>query len=246
MFAGQLGATDSLFDADNYETYKFNMVPRPGKQEEYRDSEAYSRRFIRDHPAYGRIFWRETAPALDRGSYSLDSWTGLYWKFNARTKQPVSFRTGAVGTMENRALDPALSAAAALFFASLDSTDPIYKLWQDHRGLYPGYSDVNLLDEWFKAGSVLQRWPGGLTYDVGRSMLTLVTIPQGTNTRRIFSKPVPAPPAAYSSIPALHLPPGYIEPLTSISDYLANGWKDEGPMPGSSSGSLDQYFALVP
>lgn len=246
IFAGRLGVADSLFDADNYETFKLTPVSRPGTEEEYRDAEAYSRRFIRNHPTYGDLLWREAAPTTDQGSYSLDTWVGLYWKFNARTKQPVTFRTGTVGLMENRDSDAERSAAAALFFTSMDSTDPVYRLWQSHRAAYPGYTDENLLNLWLQSDSFLGRWPTGLAYDTERSWLTLVTTPFGTNTPRIFSKKVTTPPADYSSVPPLFLPTNYVEALTTVQQYAANGWTDEGQLPQNAFSPLEQYFAFKP
>lgn len=246
IFSGRLGVTDSLFDPDNYETFKLTPISRPGTEEEYRDAEAYSRRFIRSHPSYGDILWRETAPTTDQGSYSLDTWVGLYWKFNARTKQPVVFRTGTVGLMENRDSEAERSAAAALFFTSMDSTDPVYRLWQSHRAAYPSYTDDTLLDLWLQSDSFLGRWPAGLVYDTDRSWLTLVTTPYGANTPRIFAKQVTTPPADYSSVPPLFLPANYVEPLTTAAQYIANGWTDEGPIPQNALDPLEQYFAFKP
>lgn len=246
IFAGQQGVTDSLFDANNYETFKLTPVSRPGTEEEYRNAETYSRRFIRNHPTYGDILWRETGPTTDQGSYSLDTWVGLYWKFNARTKAPVAFRSGTVGLMENRATAAERSAAAALFFTSMDITDPVYRLWQSHRAAHPDYTDENLLNLWMQSDSVLGRWPAGLAYDIERSWLTLVTTPYGTTRPRTFSKKVTTPPADYSSIPPLFLPPSYNEPLTTTAQYIANGWTDEGEIPQNAFAPLEQYFAFKP
>lgn len=246
IFAGQQGLTDSLFDANNYETFKLTPVSRPGTEEEYQNAEAYSRRFIRDHPTYGDILWRETAPTTDQGSYSLDTWVGLYWKFNARTKAAVAFRSGTVGFMENRATAAERSAAAALFFTSMDTTDPVYRLWQSHRAAHPGHTDENLLNLWLQSDSFLGRWPAGLAYDIERSWLTLVTTPYGTTRPRTFSKKVTTPPADYSSIPPLFLPPNYNEPLTTTAQYIANGWADEGEIPQNTFAPLEQYFAFKP
>lgn len=240
--------TDSLFSdsANNYETYKLTVVTRPGTEEEYRDAEAYSRRFIREHPTKGSLLWRETAPLNYEGAYSIDTWIGLYWKFNARTKEPVVFKTGTVGFMEDTATTTEKAAAAALFFTSMDSTDPVYRLWQSHRSAYPGYSDSTLLDLWLESDSFLNRWPAGLAYDTERSWLTLVTTPYGTNTPQIFSKKVVTPPADYSSIPPLFLPPSYSEPLATTEQYIANGWTDEGQIPQNTFAPLEQYFAFKP
>jgi len=246
IFAGQQGLTDSLFDANNYETFKLTPVSRPGTEEEYQDAEAYSRRFIRNHPTYGDLLWRETAPTTDQGSYSLDTWLGLYWKFNARTKQPVSFRTGTVGFMENRAATAEKSAAAALFFTSMDTTDPVYRLWQSHRAAYSGYTDENLLNLWMQSDSFLGRWPAGLAFDTERSWLTLVTTTYGATNPRIFSKRVTSPPADYSSVPSVFLPPSYNEPLMTVEQYVANGWTHEGLIPQNAFAPLEQYFAFKP
>lgn len=244
IFAGQSGLTDSLFDADNYETYKLTPVVHPGSEAEYRDAEAYSRRYIRSHPSYGDLLWRETAPTYDDGAYSLDTWVGLYWKFNARTKAPVSLRTETVGSMNNRAPTEDKAAAAALFFSSMETTDPVFRLWQSHTSTYSSYSDKLLLDIWLESDSFLTRWPDGLAYDSTTGWLTLVTTTYGTNTPRVFSKKVTTPPADYSSIPPLYLPPSYVEPLTTLEQYVANGWKDEGQIPQNTFAYLEQYFAI--
>ena len=148
--------------------------------------------------------------------------------------------------MENRDSDAERSAAAALFFTSMDSTDPVYRLWQSHRAAYPGYTDENLLNLWLQSDSFLGRWPTGLAYDTERSWLTLVTTPFGTNTPRIFSKKVTTPPADYSSVPPLFLPTNYVEALTTVQQYAANGWTDEGQLPQNAFSPLEQYFAFKP
>jgi len=246
IFAGRVGAGDSLFDADNYETFKLTPVSRPGTEEEYQDAEAYSRRFIRSHPTYGDLLWRETAPTIDQGSYSTDTWVGLYWKFNTRTRQPVEYRSATVGLLNNRHSDAMRSAAAVLFFGSMDPADPVYLLWQSHTSSYPAVSDSDLLDLWFEFDSFLGRWPAGLAYDTVRGWLTLVTTPSGTSTQRVFSKKVTTPPADYASIPPLFLPAGYTESLTTVEQYVANGWTDEGQVPQNSLDPMEQYFAFKP
>lgn len=246
IFAGRVGAGDSLFDADNYETFRLTPVSRPGTEEEYQDAEAYSRRFIRDHPTYGELLWRETAPTTDQGSYSLDTWLGLYWKFNARTKEPVTLRTATVGLMENRDSDAQRAAAATQFFNSLDATDPVYLLWQSHTNIYPAVSDSDRLDLWIEPDSFWGRWPAGLAYDTARGWVTLVTTPNGASAPRVFSKKVTTPPADYASVPPLFLPPDYTESLTTVEQYVANGWTDEGPVPQNSFTPMQQYFAFKP
>jgi hypothetical protein len=167
---------------------------------------------------------------------------GLYWKFNARTKEPVSFESRLLAskpsgffttTEDHNAID--------LFFGLMDPLTPVRRLYKET----VGQSLANTLDEFFfDSAGFLLRWPPGLVYDEDRGWLTLVTTPYGLNIPRVFTLRVKNMPYSFSAIPVFYLP-NKLEPLTKVEDYEAMGWKLEGPIPQNGLSYMDQYFALM-
>ena len=244
IFSSTRDFSESILDPDYYERRKADIIYPFGSNSRtrYYNSESWSTRsmyqdFVNSYP-YG-IF---------ESVYNAQSFYiyGLYWKFNARTKEPVSFESRLLAFKPGRESSTITftaeenNNAVDLFFKLMSPKDPIAMLYKESAGGTLGAK----LDEFFSEQSgLLSRWLPGLVCDVDRNWLTLVTTPSGLNTPRIFSLRLPTFPATISAIPSLYLP-NKLEPLTTIEDYAAKGWKLEGPIPENSLSPLDQYFAL--
>lgn len=234
-----------LFDATNFEVFEWDILesPLPGTIFSFVNQQAYTERYIQqlangDRYLYGRT---TATPVPASNPIAIDTYVGLYWKFNARTKTPVELRTEDLGDVTLFAYSSAASAIVR-FFNNMTPADPIYSLWNSHALNQGSASNSDVLDSWFEPTSYLSKWPTGLVYDAAKACLTLVTTPLGISVPHIFSKPLLTPPASYVSL-FLQLPTGYNEAVTTTGEYVAAGWKDEGPAPAGTA-VLDHSFAL--
>lgn len=239
IYRGVTGFNESILDPEYYESYDYDFTPFYAiDRTRYFNSQKWTARILEQ--TYTNRYSTGFAPAVS-GAEVFEI-HGLYWKFNARTKAPVSFESRAIASKSAAFTTEENNNAIDLFFSLMDPLAPVRRLYKET----VGQTLAAALDEFFfDSAGFLLRWPPGLVYDETRGWLTLVTTPYGLNTPRIFTLRVPDWPYSFSDIPAFYLP-NKLEPLTTIADYEAMGWKLEGPIPENGLSYMDQYFALMP
>ena len=237
IYEGITGFNESILDPSYYERTYWNYIPYYSiDRTRYYDSEQWTQRVLLENYING--YQRGFTGVIGSNLYQIH---GLYWKFNARTKAPVSFESRLLASKSSlRFTEEENNNAIDLFFSLMDPLTPVRRLYKET----VGQTLAGVLDEFFfDSAGFLLRWPPGLVYDETRGWLTLVTTPYGLTTPRVFTLQVPDMPYSFSSIPVFYLP-AKLEALTTITDYEAMGWKLEGPIPENGLSYMDQYFAL--
>jgi hypothetical protein len=228
----------SIVEPGFYESYDYDLVLTGDRTLHY-NSQKWSRRFLRT-TLYGESFTGNSIPGSPYGE--THSAYGLYWKFNARTKEPVSFESRLLTSDITTPNYQRRAESADLFFSTMEINDPIRRLYKETGA----QTLTGALDEFFfYSYGTLKRWPPGLVYDEERGWLTLVTTPMDLDDPRIFSLKVGQIPYSFSAIPFFYLP-DKLEPLTTIEDYEAMGWTLEDTIYEYDYGFPDHFFALKP
>jgi hypothetical protein len=183
---------------------------------------------------------------LEDVQYSIDTWYGLYWRFNVRQPATPEFRSEIVHfQVSNYMTQNTDGEAPKGLFNGMYPSDPIYRLFQAQAAGYTVLPTSMLIEQFLRnSDGFYKRWPTGLVYDEQRGYLTFVTTLAGWDTPRMFTKQVGQITYGYANIPIIELPSNFNAFLTTEQQMLDRGWVNEGLIPQNTLDSLEQYFAF--
>ena len=236
---------DSVYDTDNYESWIARTANSLSYVYEYTARAAGSSTIV-GVVGYGRTegWVRPNQPAIpsDPTNYNLNSYYGLYWRFDTQTNT-VTFSSSSVGTgVDSTVYDD--EKAAVLWLAGMHPSDPVSRLWVGYKQSY-GISDYLVVRDFLsKADSALNRWPETLIYNESTGYLTITTTLTGWDVPRIFTKNIGQIAYGFGNIPIIELPSNFSPQLTTEQQMLDLGWRDLGMVPQNGLDPLDQYFAI--